>query len=142
MLYLWDARAEMPKVARMPAEEMGESVEARWVWTGMGRKPVVQYGDAGGCVFGYPEGREGPAEKTKEAKGVGEQQNQAIVKEQESPAGETEEDDSLFDVLSGKKKAPKENGDTVADHLDKSRIESPNETLEDTFRYRRGVSAF
>lgn len=129
LVYLWDAKEESPRVYSIPFEgAVAGKAEAKWIHSTLGSKPLLQFGDANGCVFAYPYGREAGA--------IHSVDKSEVVQVQQSPASNTDDEDSLFDILSGKKSSAHDPLDRAGNGL-----ETQNGTLDDTFRFKQGVSA-
>ena len=109
-----------------PAEEVKQkSIDVRWLPLPPHRKPALLIGDSQASVVAWPYGRD--AEPLADI---------TEVSEEESPrteAGIDVTEDSLYDILSGRKSArePMNESEGYEEHLDD---EMDTSRLEDTFR--------
>ncbi|KAI9668619.1 MAG: hypothetical protein M1831_001058 [Alyxoria varia] len=121
LVYIWSAEEGPQALAMAPAVRITGKAEARWIYTAPGEKQTkVLFGDASTSVIGYPGGSD--VEFAGAAKNGGDLNGDANghahrAEGQANPTGintrgavsssETfsadEEDDSLFEILSGKK---------------------------------------
>lgn len=125
LLYLWDAREDIPRVLHIPADiRFTGRAEAKWIPTSPDSKYILQFGNATGTVVAFPYGTDSAAAPRLQADNARAQQKGGTFSSAEEV--DDDEDDSLFEILSGRN-AGGEVGDV---------------TVDDTFRYRAGVGAF
>jgi WD40 repeat protein len=117
-LYFYDTLNAVPFPLDIALQKASGKLEARWLHTPADKKSALVFGDMQNFVLAWPDGRD-----------------QILRFEQsEHEAGE-EEDDSLFDILTGK---------TPVRELDRTEmlvsdvLEEETEVMDDTFMGRRG----
>lgn len=128
LLYLWDARAShtgAPRILHLPNEiRLSAKADARWVRTS--RKAAIFYGDMNGSAIVWPDGREPESPQLAGSEGK---------------VSDDDDDDSLYDILSGKTTSGQE-GSSTDDNVTQNEFEMLNGSIQDTFDFRRGVSAY
>lgn len=112
--YIWEAAGDVPMVIKPGLEKTNNKFVAQWMPTGKDRKPSILFGDNQSHCLVWPNGRD------------------AILRFEHSDDSELaeENDDSLFDILSGRKPAPVLQSTQMLDFDESTR-------LEDTFRSRK-----
>jgi hypothetical protein len=119
-VYFYDTVNSIPYPLDIPLQKTTGRLEARWLSTAADKKPALLLGDAHTFVVVWPKGKD-----------------QILRFEQSEREGEDEEDDSLFDILTGK---------TPIKELDRTELlvsdvlEEETEVLDDTFMGRRAFS--
>jgi hypothetical protein len=131
-LYFYDTLNATPYTANLPLHKSFGRLEAKWIWTSVEKKPALLFGDMHSFLLAWPEGKE-----------------QILRFEQsENQHTEDEEEDSLFDILTGKTPVKPLLGDDeemgfeadstemlVSDVMDETTV-----VMEDTFRGHRHFS--
>ena len=112
-VYIYDAMAGMPFAMQLPIKKAAGKFDARWLNTAADKKPAILFGDSGNFIVAWPDGKD------------------VIVRFDD----QEESEDSLFEVLTGRKSPSKAKYDStevlVSDVLDE-----PTEDLDDTFMGR------
>lgn len=124
VIYLYDIISAVPYPIPVPVKKSTGKFEAKWLQTAPNQKPGLVFGDSQNFLLAWPDGRD--------------------------PMGEEEErdendlmdhsEDSLYDILSGKKPTPYMSVDDT-EALVSEMYEETTETMEDTFVGRSGVSS-
>ncbi|KAJ9638370.1 hypothetical protein H2199_007058 [Coniosporium tulheliwenetii] len=117
-VYVWDSLKAAPEALSIPSDRPVHRLEARWLSTTSDKKPCIVLGDATGYVLAWPEGRD------------------AILRFEHpsTPGVGDESEDSLYEILTGKKSVP-DGSDTVA-LADDAWDEDESLSLDDTFHGR------
>lgn len=123
ILYSWNGLGGNPRVLDIPAANFSGKTEAQWVPKQAHRKPIIMFGDMRGFVLAYPDGKGTSSSTSSEDI---EERNQA----------EADSDDSLFEILSGRKAGPRDGAAAPPGTED---LYTADGFLEDTFRYRNTV---
>ena len=127
LLYLWDARANAdstPRILDTPSDvHMSAKAEVRWLRTA--GKVAIIYGDVNKTVIVWPDGREPESP-------------QLTMLDNEMAQ---DDDDSLYNLLSCKNGELQSNSITEED-ISQNDFEALNGSIQDTFDFRRGVSAY
>jgi hypothetical protein len=122
-IYLYDTVSAVPYPLVLPIKKSAGKFEAKWLPTTMEQKPGLQIGDAQSFLITWPDGRDPMPEEERD---------------DDDLMNRTE--DSLFDILSGRKPSAFKSVDTtealVSDVMDET-----TEFMDDTFMGRRGMSA-
>ena len=120
-VYIYDATpsTNLPYAIRLPLLKASGNFMARWIYTDADKKPVLKFGDSGNSLVAWPEGKD------------------VIVRFEGEDDGE-ESEDSLFEVLTGRKSPAKRSAMMVdstevlfSDLGDESTVE-----VDDTFMGR------
>jgi len=118
-LHIWDADVNQPHIIAHPSSlRLGNKAEAEWAVGGQQITPTIIYGGADGCVFAWPEGR---------------RFRHGVTTQHEDPEVASDEEDSLYAILSGQESTPKAD-DTQA--ITEGAVDFP---LEDTFQFRKDI---
>lgn len=117
-LYLWNSTESQPLVAPLSFAKSQGRVDATWIETASGKRPAILLGDSLGCILVWPEGQD------------------AILRF-ESPNGTDESNDSLYEILTGKKATQAPNERTMV--LDDIDDDDDTGTVDDTFMGKRGI---
>jgi WD40 repeat protein len=115
VLYIWDSRDPAPKILPVAFSKSLSRVDARWLNTIEGRKTAILIGDTSGSVVVWPEGQD-------------------TILRFESPNGTDESNDSLYEILTGKKQNP-----APAERTMLFDDEDDTGVVEDTFMGKKGM---
>ena len=126
-LYMWNASQDRPCILNIPSVKFSGKVEAHWTQTRPDRKPRFIFRDLHNFTVVHPDGKEDAPSPIIKAETTAEH------------VTNTDDEDSLFDILSGRKPAL---GDETTHYPTQTDMETVNSTLQDTFRFRKGIGAY
>ena len=89
-MYIYDATpsTNLPYAIQLPLRKVSGNFVARWIHTTADNKPALTFGDSGNFLIAWPEGKD-------------------VVVRFEGEDGGEESEDSLFEVLTGRKSPAK-----------------------------------
>lgn len=121
-IYLYDTVSAVPYPVIMPKKTSSSKFEAKWLHTSKEQKPGLLFGDSQSFLLAWPDGRD-------------------LISEEERDEDDlmNHSEDSLFDILSGRKPSAHASMDTT-EALVSDVMEETTEFLDDTFIGRRGTS--
>ena len=123
LLYSWDAgQDQQPDILHLPSEcRLSAKADARWVRTH--KRPTIFLGDTNSSAIVWPDGREPDSPSI-------------------SVSGRTfvEDEDSVYEALSGMDNAQKDSFGSTK-NITEDEFDYLNGSIQDTFDFRRGVSA-
>ncbi|KAE9988671.1 hypothetical protein EG328_008688 [Venturia inaequalis] len=121
--YLYNTTSAIPDPIALPMKKPTGKFEAKWLQTTSNQKPGLIFSDSQNFMLVWPEGRDSMDEEDEE------REEKGLMDHSE---------DSLYDILSGRKPTPyMEVDDTEA--LISEMDEETTEILDDTFMGRRGI---
>ena len=127
LLYVWDTKAESngaPRILQIPtAARMSGKADARWLRSS-GRTAIL-YGDANSSTVLWPDGREPVSPNWSSNSSV-----------------QSDDDDSLYKILSGNGDNDGQTEELPRDHISQIDFDTLNGSIQDTFDFRKGVSAY
>ena len=115
VLYLWDATTSTPTSIPVSFSKSQGRVDMSWIATAADKKPAVFLGDSHSCVIIWPDGRD-------------------VILRFDSPNGADEPEDSLYEILTGKKPVLAATERTMV--LDDD--DEDTATIDDTFMGKKG----
>jgi hypothetical protein len=122
IIYLYDTVSTVPSPINFPIQKNSGKLEFKWLHTAMDQKPGLVLGDSHSFLIAWPDGR-----------------NPMPDEEQDETDLMNHSEDSLYDILSGRKPSALASMDTtealVSDVMDES-----TEFMEDTFVGRRAMN--
>lgn len=124
-IYLYNTISTIPYPIFLPMKKStGSKFEAKWLQTTASQKPGLVFGDSQNVLLAWPEGRDSIGEEDDERK------ERDLMDHSE---------DSLYDILSGKKPTPYMSVDDTEALISEIDGET-TDILDDTFMGKRGVS--
>ncbi len=102
-------------------------VKAQWTRTRPDRRPRLFFGDQHSFTVVHPYGKDDTPSPVIKAEITAERAN------------DSNDDDSLFEILSGRKPA---SGEDTTHYCMDSDVDTENLPLQDTFRFRKGIGAY
>jgi len=128
VLYSWNVLKDVPRVLHLANAPFAGRADAQWVPKQAHRKPIIMLGDSQGFVFAYPDGRDSHSPDTGSPAFEGEKFRHEV---------EHESDDSLYEILSGRK-----DGENVAGAATEDLYTADGFLqVDDTFRHKSRVGA-
>lgn len=115
LLYLWDALSFPPQTLDVPFSKSSGRLDAHWLNAVANKKPALLFSDSHGCVLAWPEGKD-------------------PILRFESPNGTDESNDSLYEILTGKRAIPTFDEDSMMMDAD----DDDTGDVDDTFMGRGG----
>jgi hypothetical protein len=123
-VYIYDNTSALPYTVQLPLQKINGRFDARWLRTDADKKTAFTFGDAGNFMVAWPDGKD------------------VIVRfEDEDGSVADESEDSLFEILTGRKSPAKRMVDST-EVLVSNVLDENTEVMDDTFmgRGRFGVA--
>lgn len=117
-VYLYDDEQGSAYVVPLPLLRTSGKLEAKWMHTPGDKKPAFTFGDAGGFIVAWPDGKD------------------VIVRFDDESGNES--DDSLYEALTGRSPSKSKFGDTEV--LVSGVLDETTEVMDDTFMGRGQMS--
>ncbi|OMP82944.1 WD repeat-containing protein WRAP73 [Diplodia seriata] len=122
VIYLWDLEKEGARVVDVPFERSMGKLEARWLHDDADRRPSLIFGNTGGFVTVWPDGKDAILKFSHSSSRPG------------TPGSNDESEDSLYNILTGRTPVPALEDSTSYEDYENS---AESTVLEDTFHGKK-----